>query len=563
MSAPIFKNNMGFFRRHQWQLSLMLLSLHALLINGLGNSIQMALIISHLGFFLLWQPVLHTKDKLSIRSLLLLISAALGMIFFLSWWMIAFWLCALFALLGGRIFSTQAKSERLGYLLAASYLVTVLLMWVVPKLLNTSAELEAARFLIEYFLPLIPIGIVFTKAAEEDSGQPPIIDFFYTLLLLLLAIILVLGSFSIQASSQAMYAEILLKTLLGLAVALVAISQLWNPSAGFSGLAQLLSRYLLSVGLPFEQWIRNIAALGVSTSNAAEFINAAMKELLTLPWITGLKWDTLDSKGDLGQKEKYEAKLDFYGVHLTIYSKLMLTPALTIHIKLLAQILGEFYEAKRREETLRQTVYMQAIYETGSRLTHDIKNLVQSMSALCSAAEQAKEGESKSLLTLLRKQLPLLNQRLSRTLEKLESPKLENTRYSKLNHWWNNLKERYAEQYVSFLTTEMANIDIDAELLDSVIENLLQNAIEKRKIDTSIAISAEISALKGLTIEVTDTGKPIPQSVEKHLFKKQLNSENGLGIGLYHAGKQAQQSGYQLSLAENKQGAVRFRLNKL
>src|SRR5450830_411403 len=553
MTLPLFNKQTGFFSRHQWELSLMLLSLHALLINGLGNSLQTALIICHLGIFLLWQPVLHTKDKLSIRSVLLLVAAGIVMVFFLSWWVIAFWLCALFALLGGRVFSTQAKSARLGYLLAASYLVGVLLMWVVPKLLNTSAELEAARFLIEYLLPLIPICIAFTRAAEEESGQPPILDFFYTLLLLMLAVILVLGSFAIQASSQAMYGEILFKTLLGLAVALAGISMLWNPRAGFSGVGQLLSRYLLSVGLPFEQWIRNVAELGESTSNAGEFTNAAMKELLTLPWVTGLKWDTLDGKGELGEQEKYQANLDFCDFHLTIYSKLPLTPALTIHLKLLSQILGEFYEAKRREETLRQTVYMQAIYETGSRLTHDIKNLVQSMSALCGAAEQAQEADSERLLALFRKQLPLLNQRLSRTLEKLETPSTENTRFAKLSNWWNGLRERYAEHYISFLTTEIAKIDVDVELLDSVLENLLQNAIE---------ISVEISAVQGVTIEVTDTGRPMPQFVAENLFKKQVSSENGLGVGLYHAGKQAQQSGYKLSLIENRQGAVRFRLNK-
>ena len=41
--------------------------------------------------------------------------------------------------------------------------------------------------------------------------------------------------------------------------------------------------------------------------------------------------------------------------------------------------MGEFYEAKRREETMRQNAYMQAFYETGSRLTHDIKNILQSV----------------------------------------------------------------------------------------------------------------------------------------------------------------------------------------
>ena len=41
----------------------------------------------------------------------------------------------------------------------------------------------------------------------------------------------------------------------------------------------------------------------------------------------------------------------------------------------LAQVLGEFYFAKLREERLREQSYVQAVHETGARLTHDVKNL--------------------------------------------------------------------------------------------------------------------------------------------------------------------------------------------
>ncbi len=57
-------------------------------------------------------------------------------------------------------------------------------------------------------------------------------------------------------------------------------------------------------------------------------------------------------------------------------------------MKLLVQLLGEFYESKRREEQMHSAAYMRAVYETGARLTHDIKNLLQSLSVLCTAAER-------------------------------------------------------------------------------------------------------------------------------------------------------------------------------
>ena len=84
--------------------------------------------------------------------------------------------------------------------------------------------------------------------------------------------------------------------------------------------------------------------------------------------------------------------------------------------------MGEFYEAKRREESLRQNAYMQAFYETGSRLTHDIKNILQSVGTLVSAAEQTDHKDDEALLGLIRKQLPVLNQRIASTLTKLKAP---------------------------------------------------------------------------------------------------------------------------------------------
>ena len=61
-------------------------------------------------------------------------------------------------------------------------------------------------------------------------------------------------------------------------------------------------------------------------------------------------------------------------------------------------------------------------------------------------------------------------------------------------------------------------------------------------------------------IEVSDTGSAMPAEVADKLFKTHVSSKNGLGVGLYHAAQQAKQAGYLLSLIENHDGAVRFRL---
>ncbi|MCB5185618.1 sensor histidine kinase [Methylobacillus gramineus] len=545
----------------QWMLGLMLLSFHGVLLWGFDDPLQQALLLSHYGLFLIWQPIWQTKEKLSPQAIILFVAGGLLLTLFINWWLIAFWLSAMFGLLGGRIFSTTARASRMSYLLAATYLLSVLLLWVIPRLLDASADLVVAEFLMQYLLPILPLAILFLRVKQETHQHAPILDFFYTLLLFLLSVTLILSIFTIERSSEVDYANVVLQVVFGLAATLLIASWLWNPRAGFSGIGQLLSRYLLSVGLPFERWIKNIAELAERETSPKEFMQAAMTEVETLPWVAGGKWETAEDQGEFGIAAAYKADLDFHDFHLTLYSRWPLTPALTMHIKLLTQILGEFHEAKRREEALLQNTYMQAIYETGARLTHDMKNIVQSMSALCSAAEQTSDEDNERLVALIRRQLPLLNQRLALTLDKLGAPRNEKTRMLPLSAWWENMQQRYAETRVSFYADQdIEEVEIDSEVWDSVVDNLLQNAIAKAQHEPEISIHAQLAGTPLAYVEIYDSGTPMPQAIADSLFRKRIRSEGGLGIGLYQAGRQAQQAGYQLALTHNSHGNVRFRL---
>jgi len=228
--------------------------------------------------------------------------------------------------------------------------------------------------------------------------------------------------------------------------------------------------------------------------------------------------------------------------------------------------MGEFYEAKRREETLRQNAYMQAFYETGSRLTHDIKNILQSVGTLVSAAEQTNaresEAENEALLGLIRKQLPVLNQRIAATLDKLKAPGEDKKRLEKMSGWWKNLQLRHKHDEIEFVAEQLPKQEINAEVLDSVLDNLLNNALEKIKYqpDTSIKVEMLEDAENGFYIEVTDTGSAMDAQIANDIFKKHIASHNGLGVGLFHAAQDSKQAGYELSLASNVNGAVRFRV---
>jgi signal transduction histidine kinase len=180
---------------------------------------------------------------------------------------------------------------------------------------------------------------------------------------------------------------------------------------------------------------------------------------------------------------------------------------------------------------------------------------------LVSAAEEKEKKDDDALLKLIRRQLPMLNQRIGATLNKLLAPGEEKKRVEKISAWWKALQLRHLQPHIEFITKILPPLDINAEVLDSVIDNLISNAIEKAKHEPNTQITVALyQSDSGFNIDVTDTGKAINADVVQDLFKKHISSQNGMGVGLYHAAHDAKQAGYALSLANNETEAVCFRL---
>jgi hypothetical protein len=57
---------------------------------------------------------------------------------------------------------------------------------------------------------------------------------------------------------------------------------------------------------------------------------------------------------------------------------------------------------------------------------------------------------------------------------------------------------------------------------------------------------------------VHDSGHAVPAELASQLLRAPVRSTGGLGIGLYQAARHAENSGYALTLTENRDGAVCF-----
>ena len=389
----------------------MLALLHLTAMRGVEDVWARALMLAHFGLFILWQPFMRGEQSLTARQLSVIAVVCVLVLFYWNWWLMLLWLGLLAGVVGGKVFLFQARWQRYFYLTVLLYLVSLLLIWVFPQLLPGFRQQQDLQQFTQYGLPLLFLVLLAMPAQAENGETPQVVDFFYSAFLFMIIALLVLGSFAFMTLGKVSYPFALTYSLLLIAAILLLLGLTWNPRAGFAGLAMLFSRYLLSVGLPFEQWLYFLAELSQSETQPEKFLRQACAGLGKLPWVSGGAWRSSAYSGEFGEPSKNTVEYADRELQLRVYTRYNLSPALTWHFHLLGQLLGEFYTAKLREQKLQQQSYVQAVYETGARMTHDVKNLLQSLNVLCSAAEQ-ETGSSNELQALMRRQLPVITQRL-------------------------------------------------------------------------------------------------------------------------------------------------------
>src|SRR5438093_1251549 len=355
----------------------MLVSLHLAAMRGTEDFWARGLMLAHFGLFILWQPFMRGEHRLTSAQVAAVAAIALGTLYFLDWWLLALWVSVLAGIVGGKVFLFQARWLRRFYLVVLLYLVSLLLIWVVPNTFIRVPLPKQVELLAQYGLPVLFLVMIAIPAETDSAETPQVVDFFYAAMIVLLLIALALGSFAFMTVGQIDYIVALSYSMLIIAGVLLLLSFAWNPRAGFSGLSVYFSRYLLSIGLPFERWLYFLAELSQLETKPERFMKEACVGLARLPWVSGGFWHTAGESGDFGKVSKNSVEFTNQEIHLRVFTKLPLSPSLVWHFQLLGQLLGEFYVAKQREQKLQQQTYVQAVHETGARMTHDVKNLLQ------------------------------------------------------------------------------------------------------------------------------------------------------------------------------------------
>ncbi|HHJ35017.1 MAG TPA: hypothetical protein ENJ87_04560, partial [Gammaproteobacteria bacterium] len=448
-------------------LGLMLFSLLAATHLSDSNTIAQSFLIAHFGFFLLWQPVVKKESSFNAKQLAILSVLIFTFIYWFNPWLNVFWSLLLLTLLTGRIFARGLARAAYGF--AVIILFLELILNTTPQLFHLAALSSSIQSTFSTALLLLPLTLLFIPVTDDTTKQ---VDFIRGFLVVLLVIFLSMSSVLISLTTQQVYLESLATSVFILSLFLLVTAFLWAPRAGFSGLAQLWEKYILDIGGPFEQWITHVATLEKNTSLRSEnFLSASLRYLMQQHWVCGITWKTLSDAGTEGEISSYQVKINDEELQLTLYAYTPVGPSLMLHAKLLLSVLTFYYRAKLQEQQLIKQAHMQAIYETGSKLTHDMKNILQSTQTMTQIIND-NDSEMQEIIDVLKKQMPLLTERLNLTLEKLRAPHntdlVTKSLTGSLLQWWNQLQSRYTGRHIEFTSQTIHDTEIPIDIFTTV-----------------------------------------------------------------------------------------------
>ncbi|HET7831978.1 MAG TPA: hypothetical protein VFK88_03335 [Gallionella sp.] len=407
----------------RWLLPAMLWPLHGALLCGVDSPWIQSLLFVHLVLFLLWQPLWRSGHKAGWSTAAFFVLAATAAPFWLNWWLIAIWLTFLFGLIGACVFDSADRWRRLLHLVVMVYLLTVLLLWVMPNLFDVQHAIEVGRLLLNYVLTALLVMYVLSLLKKAPapgcvSGDGiQAVNYVRSLLWLGLLTLVSFGSVIFMAVAHLTYPEALLQSLFLTGFGLLVLGVFGKPWFGINGLQLMLSRYALHAGAPLESWVGRLAETAQREPDAAAYLRSATTLLAEIPWLTGLAWQSNEGTGQTGCVSKHEVSVREGGLQLKLYASKPPDLGALLQACLIAQLIACSYQVKLRSGVPGLTPTSFAPPADAS-VALDLKNVLQS---LVSLSDLAQDHDDQSRL-LVQQQIPQLVQCLELAVRQLQPP---------------------------------------------------------------------------------------------------------------------------------------------
>jgi len=539
-------------------LATILLLLHALIWIVDAPLLKFSLTFILYGLFLLWQPLWSKQDKVKRGPVV-----AVALVFVLLAYRfpnesLVFFALILSGLIGSRLLGQSAF--RSFDLLALLIITLEMAVGLVP---DSFTQIHLPALFVEYMQTVILALVLlfyFAPNPDHQKHERSQVDLMHGLLAATLLFIVVLGGIVINLLYGVDYIDGLLLSVFIVATLTIGISWFWNPGVGYSGIGVLWNRYAMTIGGPFETWINTLTTLIEERYlTPTDYLEAACEHLVENDWLNSIEWRFVDFKISVGDKTGTRRKHQLNDkLSVTLYFRADPGNALEQHTILLIRMAYQFYLAKLNQEKIRAQEHFATIHHTGARLTHDVKNILQSIKTSLEILDMDKETpQSQKLLESNLRQISL---RLQNTLEKLRAPHL-NTQINLVDcrNWMERIEKQHGSNTrMSFDSDIENNLALPVDLFDSVAENLINNALGKpsaKHVELRLLSSNET-----IVLSVCDDGDAINADIENSLFVKPVSSGSGMGIGLYQSAIMAQAFNFELELSQNEAGRVCFNL---
>ena len=520
--------------------------------------LRLALTFVLYGLFLLWQPLWSKEARVNGSPVVLIAILFFLVTYFFPNESLVFAGLILSGLIGSRLLGQTAFRS---FDLLALLIITIeMAIGLVP---DTFRQIQLPALFSDYMQTIVLVPVLLFYFAPNPDHQKQgrsQVDLMHGLLAATLLFIVLLGGIVINLLYGVDYIDGLLLTVFIVATLTIGISWFWNPGVGYSGIGVLWNRYAMTIGGPFETWINTLTTLIEERYlTPGEYLEAACEHLVENEWLNAIDWQFENFRISTGEKTGpwLEHRLD-EKLTVTLYFKADPGTALEQHTILLIRMAYQFYLAKLNQEKMRAQEHFATIHHTGARLTHDVKNILQSIKTSLDILEM--DDENTQSQKLLQTNLRQIGTRLESTLNKLKAPKL-NTRVSLVDcgQWMERIRKQHnANQRIHFHADIENNVPVPVDLFDSVVDNLINNALKKSpttRVDLRLLSDNEI-----IVLSICDDGDAIESEIESNLFLQPVSSGSGMGIGLYQASIMAQAFQYQLELSQNEPGRVCFNL---
>ncbi len=552
------KNSSTLFNHRHRFLALSLLPLHFAIWIQENLSLANTLFLIHIGIFIVWQPFINSKTQIQTRPTIVLLLAIFAITYLGGGWALAIWVIFLTGILSS--YRLPNKLDKFIFYTAIIFLMVALFGGLIPKLI-TFQQVEEYSYTLVNYLGIILLAIILLTPGKTSDLKNYSSDLLYSFMTVVIVILIALTTLLWMLIGGYSYLESLILSFISLAAVLIAFNLAFRPNSDFGLFSQYRDRYLLNLGSPFEYILQQLADISQREDSPASYLESAFEELLDLDWINGFRWDHGKESYTNGFTSEHVQRVAHQQLDVAIYTQQELSTAMQVHAKLIIQIVNIFYQAKVREVTLSRQAHMSAIHETGARLTHDIKNLVQSLTLMITTANTLPPSEASD--QLFKRNLEIITARLQKTLSKLKNPDSDSEVFIPISAWWHNIAEQYTASDIKLIKNIDYEFDIPSEAFTNMLDNLHDNAKKKQLNETEISFTLSIVSTESrFYIEYKDNGSAIPVDIVGHLLDAPINSKSGFGIGLYQATQQLQKHGFDLVIFNNEDKDVCFRINK-